>query len=705
MRFQTWLESSLRDQLLVPQNPKHHPEGHVARHTYMVRSSLPKAIELLQKQQLIDQSLSNLDLNFNQNDMNILRLAALLHDIGKSVTTDPVKLTAYGHDEPQNFEKAMQSLGPTWQKMYANSSPEDKADLWFMIQHHMGLHDTDGFRSHKLKVELMDQDGKYKNERKIKLLLVLLLMDRMGRGGSKDFDRVKAKQFSLDNTVDGLKGLNGIGASSQWMKDRTQKILANQNKPSANDPLVFVQELRTKGKSNEVIKQALLSKFKLSPENIIQLVGESMNFQAFMEANDPKSQIAKISLPNEIFQLKRLFQSAGKHLYVVGGAVRDSLMGLTPKDIDLCTDATPKKVGEILTRANIRNFEKGEAFGVWVAHINGEDYEIATLREDSAGGDGRRPDQVTYTNSLAKDHARRDLTINGLYYEIPDSPNESGRVIDHASGIDDIQNKKVKVIGDPYARFGEDRLRISRIPRFHSRWNENPLDLDARTLDAINHYKDLNSPSRYYTPEGGHAHDIGPVSAERIQQEFLSGIMKSKNTASFLKTYEQLGLFPAVFPGLKLDMDAVDRLHSVKDPILLLAVLLRQNSDARQIKSKLTALKYPNEITDEVSFLIHSWQTAKKGDPNEMILRSGDMIKKPERRQLVGDFGKLVNDIPQNHWGHFAQYEPAIYSGEDIARDYGIKPGPAMGQKIRELQANRYRDSYQKYLDNLPKKS
>ena len=174
-------ESSLRKQLQVPQNPKHHPEGDVDRHTMMVRSALEPAIELLIKNKINNPEgpLENIDINFSKQDKNILRIAALLHDIGKGDALNPETLSAYGHENPKTFEKAMKRLGSIWYQIYEKSSQDDKDDLWWIIKYHMSLKDQEGFQNKKLIKELLDENGKYKSDRRTKLLLVLLLMDEL----------------------------------------------------------------------------------------------------------------------------------------------------------------------------------------------------------------------------------------------------------------------------------------------------------------------------------------------------------------------------------------------------------------------------------------------------------------------------------------------------------------------------------------------
>jgi hypothetical protein len=147
MKFKQWFwETSLRDIIAdIPQDTSHHPEGDVWTHTKMVRSAVFPALEMLRKKQAEDPQgpLSNLDLNLTKNEQQLLRIAALMHDIGKSEVTqkhpETGKITAYGHETPPAFEPAMKRLSKTWQDMYNNASAQDKEDLWFIIKNHMKL--------------------------------------------------------------------------------------------------------------------------------------------------------------------------------------------------------------------------------------------------------------------------------------------------------------------------------------------------------------------------------------------------------------------------------------------------------------------------------------------------------------------------------------------------------------------------------------
>lgn len=717
IKFSEWLiESSLGDELNFPQDVKHHPEGSVRRHTMMVHHSMNKAIELLKHKQSQDVSgvLSNLDLNLNQSDINLLRLSGLLHDIGKGETlqrsTRPdgsEKISHHGHDRPEFFEIAMKRLGPVWQKMYDKSSSEDKSDLWFLITNHMALDDNMGIKNKSLKREVLDDDGKFKNERKIKLLLILFLMDRLGRGG-KPSDWQTAKEFIKSNDTAAEKGLSGIIQTGISHKQNIEKILSKQSKSLSKDPQEFVSKMKQTGKDNNIIRTALKGKFKeLSDEEINKLLGESLvNFRYFLESKE-KEIVARLPLNDDIFALSRIFKDNGFQMYVVGGAPRDFLKHYfsntdepfdtnKTKDVDLTTNATPDQVKSMLNKSGIKNFGKGESFGVMVAHIGGEDYEIATFREDLGYSDGRRPDEVRWSD-MDTDYKRRDLTMNAIYYEIPSSPNQDGVFIDPSGGqgFEDIKNWVVRMIGDPFERIGEDKLRISRIPRFHSYYNADDIRsvLDQPTLDAIEKYKDLRTHG---------------VTGPRIQQEFWSGLKKSHNTVSYLRNYDRLGLLSSVFPGLELDMDSIDLLshpeiHDTKHhsgenkfnhSILVISLLLRKNSP-EFVRSSLNKLEWPNEVSDGVEFLLRSWQHSKNPSSEIMSKIAQEISKKPSRKEIIK---RSKHIIDSDHLSHLGEYIPPVYSGSEIQKELGLKkPGPEIGMEMKRRLAADYQSSFEKH--------
>jgi tRNA nucleotidyltransferase/poly(A) polymerase len=158
--------------------------------------------------------------------------------------------------------------------------------------------------------------------------------------------------------------------------------------------------------------------------NIKQILREGIIMEARVKLDMP--------IPSDIKQIKDIFVKNGYKLYVVGGAVRDAILGKVPKDYDLATDANPDTVENMMQKAGLKTLPTGKAFGVINVFTDQGEYEVATFRTDI--GSGRRPDAVSFTD-IEGDVKRRDLTINALFYDI-----ETGEVVDLVGGIDDLKN-------------------------------------------------------------------------------------------------------------------------------------------------------------------------------------------------------------------------------------------------------------------------
>ena len=166
----------------------------------------------------------------------------------------------------------------------------------------------------------------------------------------------------------------------------------------------------------------------------------------------------KINIPADANELIHTLQNNGHSAYIVGGCVRDSILGRTPHDYDICTSATPSEMLEIFKDKKI--IETGLQHGTVTVVVNGEPYEITTYRIDGIYSDNRRPDTVTFTDKLVEDLRRRDFTINAMAY------NDEEGLIDPFNGMEDIKYKKISCVGFAEDRFGEDALRILRAIRF-----------------------------------------------------------------------------------------------------------------------------------------------------------------------------------------------------------------------------------------------
>lgn len=166
----------------------------------------------------------------------------------------------------------------------------------------------------------------------------------------------------------------------------------------------------------------------------------------------------KINIPANANELIHTLQNNGHSAYIVGGCVRDSILGRTPHDWDICTSATPSEMLEIFKDRKI--IETGLQHGTVTVVVNGEPFEITTYRIDGIYSDNRRPDTVTFTDKLVEDLQRRDFTINAMAY------NDEEGLIDPFNGMQDIEYKKIDCVGSAKDRFGEDALRILRAIRF-----------------------------------------------------------------------------------------------------------------------------------------------------------------------------------------------------------------------------------------------
>src|SRR4051794_34229012 len=166
-------------------------------------------------------------------------------------------------------------------------------------------------------------------------------------------------------------------------------------------------------------------------------------------------------------------RGAGHQAYLVGGCVRDLLLGVKPKDFDVATDARPDRIMDLFPRSG----RVGAHFGVVLVPDVFDQVEVATFRSDHDYLDGRHPEQVRFENDPREDVLRRDFTINGLMMD-PDT----GEVLDFVDGQGDLKRGIVRAIGDPNARFREDHLRLLRGIRFAARFR---FEIEPATFEAI----------------------------------------------------------------------------------------------------------------------------------------------------------------------------------------------------------------------------
>ena len=170
----------------------------------------------------------------------------------------------------------------------------------------------------------------------------------------------------------------------------------------------------------------------------------------------------QIEIPETPQRLIRMLSDAGFPAYAVGGCVRDSILGITPHDWDICTAALPEEMRDCFS--GLRLIDTGIKHGTLTVISGGEGYEITTFRVDGGYSDHRHPDSVLFTDQLPEDLKRRDFTINAM------AADADGSVVDCFGGLGDLAQGIIRCVGEPDKRFSEDALRILRAIRFSSRF-------------------------------------------------------------------------------------------------------------------------------------------------------------------------------------------------------------------------------------------
>ena len=363
----------------------------------------------------------------------------------------------------------------------------------------------------------------------------------------------------------------------------------------------------------------------------------------------------KLRVPSDILKIQKGFKKNGKKLYVVGGAVRDAILGKSPKDFDLATDAKPDEVLKIAKDLGMKTVEVGKSFGVVM--VGG--HEIATFRKDI--GKGRRPSSVDYTD-IEGDVRRRDLTINALFYDI-----DRKEIVDLVGGIKDLQKKKIRTVGKAEERFDEDPLRKLRALRFQARLGGN---LDKELLDALQ-----KDPS------------LKGVSFERVRDEVIKSIKSAKDTKKYMELNDKIGFTSLIFPNLKISKPYIKD----NDYILFLASLFKKNSPS-VLGKQLNKLTYSNDEKNNIVFLV-SLQHFK---PEEVVV-----FKKLQEKTSLSDdqilkFGKLIGTDMKK----FVNFNLSV-GGKDVPSE--IK-GPEIGLWIKNKEKEKFMNEIEQLISDIDDK-
>mgnify|MGYP002624393134 FL=1 len=228
-----------------------------------------------------------------------------------------------------------------------------------------------------------------------------------------------------------------------------------------------------------------------------------------------------VQIPLDLIKVNEIFKKNGFNAYLVGGAVRDMIMGIPCHDWDLATNAKPEEVMKIFHRV----IPTGIAHGTVTIHIFGHEIETTTFRTEAEYSDGRHPDKVSYAATIEEDLSRRDFTMNAIAAELG-----TGKLFDPFNGIDDIKNKIIRTVGSPKDRFTEDGLRPVRAIRFASQLG---FSIEENTLKA------LSLPEVQEKTKG--------ISVERFRDEFCK-ILKTEKPSIGLHILEQTKIMSLFIP-------------------------------------------------------------------------------------------------------------------------------------------------------------
>ena len=373
----------------------------------------------------------------------------------------------------------------------------------------------------------------------------------------------------------------------------------------------------------------------------------------------------EIPLPNDIIEISNAYIKAGKDIFLVGGAVRDFIQGVKPKDWDLVTNALPDESKEILRGFRVSD-EQGKNFGVLRVYTKDEPegYEIASYRRDLSGGrDTKGDDQKVEMGSdvtIEDDCMRRDLTSNALFYDI-----RNKKIVDLVGGVDDIKNGIVRAVGDASQRFIEDRLRILRIFRFASRMNGK---IDDETSKAI-----LND---------NRLRGIGPkddVSQERIWEEMLKSFKQAKDYNYYLSLFTKYNMWGEVFPGVQINTKVVES----KNFVILIANLFLGNSTDKLEVKLVQDFKIDGETAKKVVFLLELLNLTPEVVLDTYRKKTSCSIDDSTILEWLGVTG---NEKPQLI--KFVDYKPTVSSQELMEQGY---KGKDLGLEIKRLEIEKFK--------------
>lgn len=419
----------------------------------------------------------------------------------------------------------------------------------------------------------------------------------------------------------------------------------------------------------------------------------------------------KISVPQKAQYIIETIKNAGFEAYVVGGCVRDSILGREPEDWDITTSARPEQVKELFPRT----IDTGIKHGTVTVMLDRESFEVTTYRIDGKYEDSRHPREVTFTPNLREDLRRRDFTINAMAY------NEESGLVDLYGGLEDIERRIIRCVGNAKERFREDALRIMRAIRFSAQLG---YTIEEQTGEAI----------RELAPT------LTAISAERIQAELVKLLMSPH--PDYLRDAYDMGVTKVILPEFDVCMNTPQRhlhhmynvgehiLHSLTeiepDRILRIAMMLHDigkpatlktdedgithfhghNVVGEQMSRKiLKRLRFDNDTIDIVCRLVMYHDYGNSVIPSMRVVRrainrvgedvfpllfsikradvaaQSDYLRR-EKLDTIDQWQRMYERIVEEK--QCVSLKTLAVTGRDLI-NIGYKPGPELGERLQAL--------------------
>lgn len=436
------------------------------------------------------------------------------------------------------------------------------------------------------------------------------------------------------------------------------------------------------------------------------------------------SLIKCVKIPEELVKIGGIFRKNGFKAYLVGGAVRDMILGKKGHDYDLATNATPKQVMGIFKKV----IPTGIAHGTVTIHIFGMQIETTTFRTEADYTDGRHPDSIKFATTIEEDLSRRDFTMNAIAADL-----ESGELTDPFDGQKDIRNKIIRTVGEPQERFAEDGLRPVRAVRFSGQLG---FSIEEKTLAALSEPEVLKKTAS--------------ISVERFRDEFCKMLLCERPSDS-LKLLEKTGILNIFIPEFAVcrncsqkdsrgfhEFDVADHIlyacdgaqkgnlevklaafyHDIGKPECRTTEIVdgeervhfhgHETKSAQKALASMTTLKFPNETIKNVVHLVqehmfyyeHSWSDAAvrrfiirvkpENIENLFSLRLADiygMHRTPLKEgspawNILLEFRKRIESVLEKKSA--LGIKDLAVNGRDLMQE-GIPSGKAMGMILNEL--------------------